>query len=98
ATASTHLTPSRVRAEYVPELLRQLVFDVFRDETYTRGLNVYTTISSGDQQVAYDALRAQVLAYDRRYGYRGPERSIDLPPEGPARDQRIDEALAEARE
>jgi len=98
ATAITNLTHSRVRAEYVAELARQLVFDVFRDETYTRGLNVYTTISSGDQQVAYDALRAQVLAYDRRYGYRGPERSIDLPPEGPAREQHIDEALAEAPE
>jgi penicillin-binding protein 1A len=71
---------------------------VFRDETYTRGLNVYTTISSGDQQVAYDAVRAQVFAYDRRYGYRGPERFIELPPDGPTREQRIDEALIDATE
>ena len=97
-SAVTNLTHSRVRAEYAAELARQLVYDVFRDETYTRGLNVYTTISSGEQQIAYDALRNQVLAYDRRYGYRGPERFIELPAEGPPREQRIDEALADAPE
>ncbi len=70
ATAITNLTHSRVRAEYVAELARQLVFDVFRDETYTRGLNVYTTISSGDQQVAYDALRATGAV--NRSAARGP--------------------------
>ena len=94
--AVTNLTHSRVRSEYAAELTRQLVYDVFHGETYTRGLNVYTTISSGDQQVAYDALRAQVITYDRRYGYRGPERVIELPPEGPVREQRIDEALVDA--
>ncbi len=96
AVAITNLTHSRVRAEYAAELARELVFGVFHDETYTRGLNVYTTISSGDQQVAYDAVRAQVMSYDRRYGYRGPERVIELPPEGPAREKRIDEALTDA--
>jgi penicillin-binding protein 1A len=94
----TNLTHSRVRADYAAELTRELVYDVFKGETYTRGLNVYTTISSGEQQVAYDAVRAQVIAYDRRYGYRGPERVIELPPEGPAREQHIDEALNEAPE
>ena len=98
AAAITNLAHSRVRAEYAAELARELVFAVFHDETYTRGLNVYTTISSGDQQVAYEAVRAQVIAYDRRYGYRGPERLIELPPEGPAREQRIDEALTDATE
>ncbi len=95
-TAVANMTHSRVRAEYVAELARQLVADVFRDEAYTRGLNVYTTISSGDQQLAYLALRAQVLAYDQRYGYRGPERHIDLGPDAPLRTRRIGEALAAA--
>ena len=98
ATTITNLTHSRVRAEYAAELARQLVFDVFHGETYTRGLNVYTTISSGEQQVAYDALRAQVMAYDRRYGYRGPERVIELPLDGPVRAQKIEEALIDAPE
>ena len=94
--AITNLTRSRVRAEYAAEVARQLVYDVFHGETYTRGLNVYTTISSGEQQVAYEALRTQVMAYDRRYGYRGPERFIDLQGDTAARELHIDEALVDA--
>jgi penicillin-binding protein 1A len=93
-TTVANITHSRVRAEYVAELARQLVADVFKDETYTRGLNVYTTISSGDQQLAYQALRSQVLEYDRRYGYRGPERQVDLTGDPAQRNRRIGEALA----
>jgi penicillin-binding protein 1A len=94
AVAATPLHP-RVHAEFAAETVRQLMFDVFREETYTRGLNVYTTLASDQQQVAYNAVRAQVLDYDRRYGYRGPEAFIEMdPPAG--RDQRIDDALAEA--
>jgi penicillin-binding protein 1A len=96
--AVANITHSRVRAEYVAELARQLVADVFKDETYTRGLNVYTTISSGDQQLAVQALRAQVLAYDQRYGYRGPERRLDLSGDEGQRSRRIADALAAAPE
>ena len=95
-TTVASITHSRVRAEYAAELARELVADVFKDETYTRGLNVYTTISSGDQQLAYQALREQVLAYDQRYGYRGPERTIDLSGGEAQRTRRINEALAAA--
>lgn len=94
-TGIANLTHSRVRADYVAELARELVADVFHDEAYTRGLNVYTTISSGDQQLAYEALRKQVLAYDQRYGYRGPERQIDIS-DAAQRGRRIGEAIAAA--
>ncbi len=93
-TTVANITHSRVRADYVAELARQLVADVFKDETYSRGLNVYTTISSGDQQLAYEALHSQVLNYDQRYGYRGPERQIDLSGDEAQRTRRINEALA----
>ncbi len=92
----TNITHSRVRAEYVAELARQLVADNFHEEAYTRGLNVYTTISSGDQQLAYDALRAQVLAYDQRYGYRGPERQLDWSGDAAQHARKASEALAAA--
>jgi penicillin-binding protein 1A len=92
----TNITHSRVRAEYVAELARQLVADVFHEEAYTRGLNVYTTISSGDQQLAYEALRAQVLAYDQRYGYRGPERQLDWSGDAAQHARKASEALAAA--
>jgi len=87
---------NRLRAEFAAEMARQLMFEVFREETYTRGLNVYTTLVSADQQAAYDGLRAQVLEYDRRYGYRGPEAFIELAKDEQVREQRIEDALVEA--
>ncbi|MEO8935342.1 MAG: penicillin-binding protein 1A [Burkholderiaceae bacterium] len=68
-----------VHAEYVAEMARQVVYDQFRDETYSRGLNVYTTLISGEQNVAYESLRSGVLDYERRHGYNGPEAFVDLP-------------------
>jgi penicillin-binding protein 1A len=41
----------RVHAEYVAETVRQLVYNQYGDETYTRGLNVYTTLRASDQTV-----------------------------------------------
>ncbi len=69
----------REHGQYVAELARQLVYDIYKEDTYTRGLNVYTTVTSGDQALASKALRDGVLDYDRRRGYRGPEAFIELP-------------------
>src|SRR5262249_16532377 len=96
AQALSESSRPRVHAEYAAEMARQLMFDIFRDETYARGLNVYTTIVSGEQQSAYSALRTQVADYDRRYGYRGPEAFIDLGGDPARRDQAIEDALGEA--
>jgi penicillin-binding protein 1A len=96
AHAADNGARQRLHAEFAAELARQLVFDVFRDETYTRGLNVYTTLRKDDQDVAYAAVRRQVLDYDRKYGYRGPEAFIDLVADAAVRDQRIEDALIEA--
>lgn len=68
-----------VHAEYVAEMTRQLVYDQFKEETYTRGLNVFTTITKADQDAAYIALRRGVMDYEKRHGYRGPESYIDVP-------------------
>ena len=68
-----------VHAEYVAEMARQVAYEQFRDETYTRGLSVYTTLISGEQNVAYQSLRAGVLDYERRHGYNGPEAFVELP-------------------
>jgi penicillin-binding protein 1A len=96
ALASEEGARIRLHAEFAAELARQLVFDVFRGETYTRGLNVYTTLRREDQDVAYQAVRRQVLDYDRKYGYRGPEAFIQLDADPAVRDQRIEDALVEA--
>ena len=67
------------RAEFVAEMARQVVFDAYGEDAYTRGLTVYTTIRKADQEAAYAALRRGVLDYDRRHGYRGPEAFVSLP-------------------
>ena len=85
----------RVHAEYVAETVRQLVFNQYGEETYTRGLNVYTTLRSTDQTMAYKALRKGIMDYERRQIYRGPEKFIDLPSNPQATEDAIDDALAD---
>lgn len=70
--------PFAIHAEYVAEMARQIAYDQFRDETYTRGLNIYTTLISGEQKAAYESVRAGVLEYERRHGYNGPEAFVDV--------------------
>ena len=65
--------------EFVAEMARQVVFEAYGEDAYTRGLTVYTTIRKADQEAAYAALRRGVLDYDRRHGYRGPESLVNLP-------------------
>jgi len=82
-----------VHAEYVAEAARQLIFTQYGDDAYTRGLNVYLTLKSADQMVAYRALRKGIMDYERRQVYRGPEDYVDLPANPKEVDARIAEAL-----
>lgn len=68
-----------VHAEYLAEMVRQVLYDRFQDEAYTRGIRVYTTLLTAHQEAAYASLRQGVQDYDRRHGYRGPEGHVDLP-------------------
>ena len=81
------------KALYVAEMVRQTMLAQFKDETYTRGINVTTTLIAAEQDAAYDALRRNVLAYDQRHGYRGPEGSMALPGNPVERQQAIEAAL-----
>ena len=82
-------------AEYVAETARQLVFSQYGNEAYTRGLNVYLTVDSRDQTVAYRALRKGIMDFERRQVYRGPEAYVDLPDDPQELDARVAEALTE---
>ncbi|MDB5751868.1 MAG: putative bifunctional family b-glycosyltransferase/PBP transpeptidase [Ramlibacter sp.] len=84
-----------VRAEYVAETVRQLVYAQYGDEAYTRGLNVFTTLKSNEQEAAYKALRKGIMDYEKRQIYRGPERFVDLPDDARQLEDAIDDALAE---
>lgn len=83
-----------VHGDYVAELVRQTLYEQYKGETYTRGFKVYTTIVKAEQNAAYDAVRRNVLAYDQRHGYRGPEDHIELPDDPEALDDAIDAVLA----
>lgn len=85
----------RVHAEYVAETVRQLVFSQYGDETYTRGLNVYTTLMAADQEAAYKALRKGIMDFERRQIYRGPEKFLELPKDPVELEDVIDDALAD---
>ncbi len=82
-----------VKAPYVAEMARQLVFEQFKDEAYTRGLTVYTTILADEQRAAYKAVRAGILEFDRRSGWRGPEAFINLPNARDEFEDAIEDAL-----
>ncbi|MDB5954485.1 penicillin-binding protein 1A [Ramlibacter sp.] len=84
-----------IRAEYIAETVRQLVFAQYGDAAYTRGLNVYTTIKADQQEAAYRALRKGIMDYEKRQIYRGPERFVDLPNDPKELDDAVDDALAE---
>ncbi|KQW02603.1 penicillin-binding protein 1A [Rhizobacter sp. Root1221] len=84
-----------VHAEFVAEAARQMLYTQYGDDAYSRGLNVYLTIQSGEQGVAYRALRKGVLDYERRQVYRGPEAYIDLPSNSKEIDARVAEALVD---
>ncbi len=91
----TSANESKVHAEYVAETVRQLMFAQYGDETYTRGLNVYTTLSASHQESAYKALRQGIMNFERRQIYRGPEEFVDLPTSAQELEDAIDDALGD---
>ena len=85
---------TRIHAEYVAEMARQLIFTQYGNEAYTRGLNVYTTLNAAEQEAAYAALRRGIMDYERRQQYRGPEKFVVLPTAAQEVEDSIDDALA----
>ncbi len=67
-----------VKANHFTEMVRQVMYERFKDDVYTRGFKVYTTLSATHQAAAYAAVRTGVLDYDRRHGYRGAESYVEL--------------------
>jgi len=78
---------------FVAEMVRQSMVAQYQDAAYTMGLKVVTTINQAEQLAAYESVRRNVLAYDQRHGYRGPEAFVELPADQDARDDAIDALL-----
>ncbi len=63
---------------HVAEMARAFVVERFGLEVALGGgLQVFTTIRADEQRAAEAAVRAGLLAHDRRQGFRGPEARID---------------------
>lgn len=86
---------NQVHAEYVTEMVRQLMYAQYGDETYTRGLDVKTTLKAAEQDAAYRALRRGIMDFERRQIYRGPEKFITLSANAQEVEDAIDEVLDE---
>jgi penicillin-binding protein 1A len=69
-----------VDAPYVAEMVRAELADKYGDELYSAGYEVRTTIDSRLQRAADWSLRAALLEYDRRHGWRGASGHSARPP------------------
>jgi penicillin-binding protein 1A len=65
-------------ADYVAEIVRQTLFEHYKEGIYSSGLKVYTTIYKANQEAANNAVLLGILEYQRRQGYQKSERTIDL--------------------
>lgn len=78
-TADVHALNTELDAPYVAEMVRAEMLERYGTDSYTYGYKVYTTIDARLQQAANQALHDNLMAYDRRHGYRGAEAHIALP-------------------
>ncbi|MDW3096023.1 MAG: penicillin-binding protein 1A [Gammaproteobacteria bacterium] len=67
-----------VDAPYIGEMVRAHMVDLYGEEAYSAGYNVFTSVEANKQQAAVDSVQSGILAYDMRHGYRGPEGSIPV--------------------
>ena len=62
-----------IEAEYLAEKIRIEIINRFGLKAYEDGMNIYTTLDSGMQEDAVEAVRSNLYKYDRRYGWRNEE-------------------------
>jgi penicillin-binding protein 1A len=66
-------------AEYFSEEVRRTLLAAYGEEKlYSGGLSVRTTLDPGLQQLARQALVSGLVSFDRRKGWRGPIKKIDV--------------------
>lgn len=75
-TAKLHRRELDLSAPYAAEWVRAELVKRFGQAVYGSGYEIYTTINSTQQVGAKKALRAGLINYDRRHGYRGVEDHI----------------------
>ena len=71
------ITPD-VEAPYVAEMARAEIVSRYGEDAVNSGYKVYTTIDGRLQTAADRAVRIGLIQYDRRHGYRGPLKQVNL--------------------
>ncbi|MDN5942318.1 MAG: PBP1A family penicillin-binding protein [Nitrospira sp.] len=72
-------------APYFVEYIRQLLVAKYGEETvYKGGLKVYTTVNMEMQKAAEAAFAAGLRELDKRQGWRGPLRTVDIAAPAPS--------------
>ncbi len=91
-TASQHGARIAFDAHYAAEMARRRMVQRYGMAAYNEGFSVYTTLDSQLQQVARQSVIDGLITYDRRHGYRGPERQLlDEAPLAPDMELPLDE-------
>lgn len=68
-----------VEAPYIAEMVRADLFNRLGTDAYTAGYEAITTVDSRLQAAAVRAVRAALIEYDQRHGYRGPAGRVTVP-------------------
>ena len=76
--ASVHGQDIDVDAPYVAEMVRTEMLERYGKDAYTLGYKVFTTVESKLQLAASQSLRTALLEYDRRHGYKGVIKHVEL--------------------
>ena len=74
-----HEPPIEVEAPYLAEMVRLDALERLGNDALTDGYTVHTTLDATAQDAANQALRDDLISYDERHGFRGPEAHVDLP-------------------
>jgi penicillin-binding protein 1A len=77
-SARDHGIQTDVEAPYVAEMARAEIVSRFGEDAVNVGYRVYTTIDGRLQTAANRAVRLGLIEYDRRHGYRGPLKQVNL--------------------
>lgn len=83
-TAEIHRTEPELNAPYVAEMVRHEMVQRYGNEVYNSGMQVFTTVEATLQSAANQALHDNLMAYELRHGYRGPEATKPLAEEAGA--------------
>jgi penicillin-binding protein 1A len=62
---------------FVEQVRRELIGMYGEQKLYEGGLSIRTTIDTRLQEIVASELRAGLIAYDRRYGWRGPVKTLE---------------------